>query len=181
MLISTLLIFLATLARLLPHPANFAPIGGLALFTGATALYQRSLFGRLLAFVLPLVALLVSDAIIGFYSWQIMIAVYLGFGLTSLIGLIVHRYYSVPVIMAGSLASTVIFFLLTNAAVWAFTPMYAKDLTGLIESYVMAIPFFRNSLLGDLSYTGLLFGVYELAQRKISISNLGLTLRRRSG
>jgi len=149
-----ILIMLGFGARLLPHPANFAPIGALALFAG---LYLP----RKWALVLPLVAMLASDAIIGFYSWKIMLAVYASFAIVVGIGALARRYKKFHTILAGTVLGSIIFFLVTNAAVWAFGTMYTLDFSGLMHSYTMALPFFRNSLLGDLFYTGVLVGVAE--------------------
>lgn len=164
-MIYALLIILAVFSRLIPHPANVAPVAGLALFVGTTGLTYQTKQGKILAYSLPLIALLISDALIGFYTWQVMVSVYLGFLFTVGLGLLVRKYYSLETIILASLVGSIVFFLLTNAAVWAFTPMYAKTSAGLIESYTMAIPFFRNSLIGDLIYTAGLFGAYELAKR----------------
>lgn len=160
-----LLAILAVASRLLPHAANVAPIGALALFIGATALAFKSKNERIAAYTLPIVALAISDVMIGLYSWQVMASVYVGFAITIGLGLLVRKSYHWSTIAAASLAGSVIFFLLTNAAVWAFTPMYAKDFSGLLASYTAALPFFRNSLVGDIVYTGVLFGAYELARR----------------
>lgn len=165
MMVYLLLIILAVATRLAPHPVNVAPIAALALLAGATGLQQTTKAGRMAAFALPLIALGISDWLIGFYTWQVMASVYLGFAITAVLGFVVRRHYSWPTIFAASLTGSIIFFLLTNAAVWAFTPMYAKTLAGLMESYAMALPFFRNSLFGDLVYTAVLFGAYELASR----------------
>lgn len=161
-----LLTVLAVGSRLLPHPSNVAPIGGLALFSGAKAGEKTHGFTPLVALSLPFVALIISDVLIGFYTWQVMISVYLGFALTAGIGWLIRKRQNWPVIMSASLLGSISFFMLTNTAVWAFTPMYAKTVTGLIESYTMALPFFRNSLIGDLLYTSLLFGVYQAASNQ---------------
>ncbi len=163
MLIYSLLIILAVITRLVDHPVNVAPIAGLALFVGATGLLQSTKAGKLAAYGLPFAALLISDALIGFYTWQVMLAVYLSYGLTIGLGLWLGRHYRLENLIFASLVSSVIFFLVTNAAVWAFTPLYQKTFVGLIESYVAAIPFFRNSLLGDGLYTSVLFGAYQWA------------------
>jgi hypothetical protein len=67
------------------------------------------------------------------------------------------------------LASSVLFFVLTNFGVWAFDALYPKTLEGLMACYVAAIPFFRNTLLGDLSYTVVLFGGFALLERRIPV------------
>lgn len=167
-----LLIALAVFSRLLPHIPNVTPLGGLALLVGATYLNQEKPWQRWLALSLPIVALLISDWQIGFYSLPVMASVYIGFAITILLGTIVRRSYRWQTIVGASLLSSVIFFLLTNAAVWAFTPMYSQGLSGLGQSYLMALPFFRNSLLGDLLYTGVFFGLYTIALRQQIVPQL---------
>lgn len=154
LIIAILLITLGISARLLPHPANFAPIGAVALFGG---MYLT----RRYAMILPLIAMFVSDIFIGFYAWQIMASVYVSFALAGLIGLWVRKNKKLSTIVGGTVLGSILFFLVTNFAVWAFGTMYTHDFAGLTQSYLMAIPFFRNSLLGDLFYTGLLVGTYE--------------------
>ncbi len=152
-----LLIILGFAMRLLPHPANFAPIGALALFGG---LYLP----RKWALILPLGAMLASDMIIGFYSWQIMLSVYSCFALVVGIGLLVRKNKKFHTILGGTVLGSIIFFLITNATVWGFGTMYTPNFSGLLNSYYMALPFFRNSLLGDLFYTGVFVGVAEGVQ-----------------
>ncbi|MBI5222731.1 MAG: hypothetical protein HY980_04550 [Candidatus Magasanikbacteria bacterium] len=152
--IASLLIILGIMARMLPHPANFAPIGAVALFGG---IY----LSRRYAIVIPLIAMLISDIFIGFYTWQIMASVYISFALAGLIGLLVRKNKKLSTIIGGTVLGSILFFLITNFAVWAFGSMYAHNFTGLMQSFIMAIPFFRNSLLGDLFYVGLLTGTYE--------------------
>ncbi len=173
MLFYWLLLIVAVAARLLPHPANVAPIGALALFVGAIGISQTQRTNRWAILILPIVALFISDWMIGFYTWQVMLSVYIGFILSIGIGLLVRQYSNNWLVIAyASLASSCLFFLLTNAAVWAFTPMYSKGMTGLIESYIMALPFFRNSVFGDLLYTGVFFCAYQLASNKLTINQL---------
>src|SRR3989338_422132 len=148
------LIALGVAARFLPHPANFAPIGAIAIFSG---IYLPKKW----AIVLPLAAVFFSDIFIGFYSWPILLSVYVGFVIMGLIGLLVRKNKKLSTILGGTILGSVIFYLITNFSVWTFGSLYAHTLTGLWQSYVMAIPFFRNSLLGDLFYTGALVGAYE--------------------
>lgn len=152
--IPALLIILGFACRLLPHPANFAPIGAIALFG---ALYLPKKY----AIIVPLLAMLVSDLFIGFYSWQIMLAVYGGFALMGGIGLLVRKNKKFSTVLGGTLLGSILFFLITNFAVWAFGTMYMHNFAGLMQSYIMAIPFFKNSLLGDLFYVGVMVGGYE--------------------
>lgn len=152
------IILLAVVMRLLPHPANVAPIAALALFGGV---YLDKRF----ALIVPLVAMLISDFFLGFHASMPM--VYISFVLTGLIGMWVRSNKSIPVVIGASLLSSTIFFLLTNFNYWYTAPLYAKTFSGVIESYINALPFFRNTILGDLVYTGLFFGAYELVQSVI--------------
>jgi len=147
----------AIIIRLLPHPPNFAPIMAVAIVAG---LY----FPRQYAYIMPLIALAVSDLIIGGYHLLIMMAVYGSVLLAVLLASYARRHRRVHTILGTILGSALMFFLITNAAVWAFGTMYPHTLAGLGMSYYMALPFFRNSLLGDLFYTGALIGIIELAR-----------------
>lgn len=153
-LIPILLIILGFAARLLPHPANFAPIGAIALFGG---LYLPKKW----AIILPLVAMFIGDIFIGFYSWQIMLSVYASFALMGLIGLLVRKNKKFSTVVGGTLLGSILFFLITNATVVFFGAMYAHNFSGLMQSYFMALPFFKNSLLGDIFYVAVLAGGYE--------------------
>jgi len=151
----SILILVGFGARLLPHPANFTPIGALALFGG---LYLP----RRWSIIVPFAAMLLSDVVIGFYNWKIMIAVYASFIIMGLIGLAVRKNKKFAAILGGTLLGSIIFFVLTNAAVWIFGTMYTHNISGLVQSYTMALPFFKNSLLGDLFYIGVFVGILEL-------------------
>jgi len=149
-----LLITIGISARLLPHPANFSPVAALAIFG---ALYLP----RKWTLVLPVSIMFLSDIIIGFYAWQIMASVYACFILTSGLALWAKKYKTFSTILGTTVLGSIIFFLVTNAAVWGFGTMYTHNFSGLLQSYYMALPFFRNSLLGDLFYTGIFVGIAE--------------------
>lgn len=154
-IIAALLIALGLVLRLLPHPANFAPIAAIAIFGG---LYLPKRW----AIILPLIAMFVSDIFIGFYTWQIMVAVYGSFAIVGLIGLLVRKNKKAATVIGGTILGSILFFLITNFAVWTFGTIYAHDFAGLVQCYAMAIPFFKNTLLGDLFYTSVLVGSFEL-------------------
>ena len=138
----------AILTRILPHPPNFAPITGIALFSG-------SYLSGFTSFLLPLSIMLISDLFIGFHSG--MIYVYGSFLIIVLLGKYLNQKKSFIRLTGMSLASSLIFYLITNFGVWLNGGLYPKTLQGLEQSYVMAIPFFKNTLLGDFFYTFLLF------------------------
>jgi hypothetical protein len=159
LIIFTLILATVTVvARILPHMPNIAPMAALALFAGVYLPRRWSI-------AVPMAAMLISDIFIGFYEWQVVVAVYLGFVLTVMLGWQVARKLHPLTALGGSLAGSVIFFVLTNAAVWAFTQMYTPNFAGLIDSYVMAIPFFKFSLVGDLAWTTVFFASYQLVVR----------------
>lgn len=160
------LVFGAALLRLLPHPPNFTPLGALALFAGAR--YGR----KSLAFVLPIAAMLLSDSILqlttgwGFHAT--LPVVYLAFVLTVPVGFLIRRKgIGAGSVVGGSIVASSIFFVLTNLAVWATSGMYPLSLSGLVICFVAAIPFFGNTLAGDLFFSGVLFGTFALAERRI--------------
>lgn len=163
------LIFIGVIFRFLPHPPNFTPIAAIALFGGVY-------FSRKLAPILPILAMLISDSFIGFYSWRLMASVYLSFLIFVFLGFKLKNNKKWYTVLGYSLFCSVIFYLLTNFAVWAFMSWYPKNFEGLVQSYIMALPFFKNTLLGDLFYTSLFFGVYEfitvLIRRKFKIPKI---------
>ena len=155
-----LAIVVAAMLRLVPHPPNFTPIGAMALFSGAY------LGRKWLALAAPLGALLLSDAILGFYDG--MLVQYAATALAVAIGwLAIGRSRTVLRIGGGALASAVLFFAMTNFGVWATSGMYPPTWAGLQACYVAALPFFQNSLAGDLFFAAVLFGGFALAERSL--------------
>jgi hypothetical protein len=146
----------AAALRLVPHPPNFSPIGAMALFSGAY------LGRRPLAFVAPLGALFLSDAVLGFYSG--MWVTYLAVALIVLVGWAGLQRLSVLRIAGAAVASSVLFFVVSNFGVWAMSGMYPLNGSGLAACYAAAIPFFQNTLAGDLFYASLLFGGFRVAE-----------------
>ncbi|MFA6541457.1 MAG: DUF6580 family putative transport protein [Bacteroidota bacterium] len=155
--IAFVMILAASFSRLIPHPANVAPIAAIALFGGVY-------FDKKFALIVPLAALLISDFFIGFYGE--IVFVYAGFILAGLVGVWLKNHKSVGMIAGATMASSLIFFVITNYGSWISMPsVYERSVAGLIACYIAAIPFFRNSLAGDLVYVALLFGSYELVLR----------------
>ena len=141
--------------RFAPHLPNFTPIAAMALFGGV---YLNKKY----ALILPLAVMAISDYFIGFYDIKLMAGVYLGLVLVGLIGLLVKNKKNLFTVFGGSVLGSVLFFLITNFSVWAFYGWYPHTLSGLYQCFLAAIPFFRNTLLGDLFYVAVLFGIYEL-------------------
>lgn len=152
------IVLFAMLTRFIPHPPNFTAVAAVALFGGAY------LSNRFLAFLMPFVVLFLSDLFIGFHDT--MWAVYLSFGLTVLLGMGLGRKVNVVNTVGSSVVSSILFFAITNFAVWLNGGFYPMNMAGLTECYVAAIPFFNYGLVGDLFFTSLLFGGFYLAGLK---------------
>jgi hypothetical protein len=165
----SILVVAAAISRLLPHAPNFTPIGAMALFAGAY------ISNRYLAILMPLLAMLLSDALMGFRGWAFteqIIAVYTTLGLIAILGSALHTHKSALRVGGASLASSVLFFITTNFAVWlggfSHEPaLYPLSSSGLAQCYVSAIPFFSNTLFGDLFFNAILFGGFYLLQVNI--------------
>jgi hypothetical protein len=156
----SLIILAAAASRLLPHPDNVAPIAAMALFAGA------KFENKQLAFAIPAMAMLLSDAVIGFYSG--MWITYMAFAAVVCIGFMLRSKQDVMHTALATVAGSVLFFLVTNFALWSSHGLYSHTLDGIMQSYTMALPFFRNSLLGDAFYSAILFGGFALAERRYS-------------
>lgn len=156
------LILAAVSLRVLRHfellnlPPNFAPITAIALFAGAY------LGNRGLAVIIPVIAMLISDIFIGFYDLRILSAVYLSFIISGILGFCLRRHRSMSKVCGITLSASILFFLTTNFAVWLFSGMYPLTASGLWQSYLLGLPFFKYTLLGDIFYVSIMFGLYEL-------------------
>ena len=149
-LIIAIIMLAAVLTRLVPHLPNFTPVTAIALFGG---LYISN---KILAYALPLIIMFISDIFLGFSS--ITLFVYSGFMLVTLIGTL-RKKTNILTIFMGSLS----FFIVTNFGVWLLG--YPKTWTGLVECYTLALPFFRNSLLGDFFYSGIMIIGFNFIQK----------------
>jgi hypothetical protein len=145
-----LMILVAAGSRLLPHPPNFSPILAISLFAGAY------LPGKRLAYLIPVLAMFLSDLVIGFH--ELVPLVYLCMVLFVFLGATLSKKINLPRTVTFTLGSSVFFFVTTNFAVWLTSGLYSLNVSGLIQCFTMAIPFFQNSLLGDFVFVGILFG-----------------------
>ena len=154
------LFVLGVVSRLLPHPPNATPLMAIALF-GGTYLSKRW------AILLPLAIVAVSDLLLGWhntvpFTWG-------AFLLTGMLAWWVRLHPHATRILAGAMAGSVLFFVITNFGVWVVGNLYPLTAAGLWQCYIAAIPFFKNAALGDLLYTTVLFGGYALAARPLGV------------
>jgi len=175
--IATLLIVIGAIMRFLPHPHNMTPVAAMALLGGAY-------IGRkYLVFLVPLVILFLSDIVLnntinrvfftdteGFILFQeYMLPVYLAFALTVLLGSLLKRFRGIKLVVSGAVLSSLLFFIVSNTGVWLSGMIYPKDMGGLLACFAAAIPFFWNTLIGNLLFTGLFVTGMEAAIKYFSL------------
>ena len=168
-----LLILFASFSRIIPHMPNFTPIGAIALFGGA---YLKNKYH---AFLIPIASLWLSDLILNnfiftlysdftwFYPgflWQ-----YISFTLIIILGYFYLKKINFKNVFITAISSSVLFFIITNFGVWISGSMYTLDFKGLITCYVMALPFFKGTLLGFMCYSAFLFGIIEFSKHKFEM------------
>jgi len=154
------IVFALAAFRLLPHLPNVSPIAAMALFGGAYFADKR------MALIIPFVALLLTDFILGLHNT--MLFVYAGFALTVATGLWLQSRVTFANVLLAALFSSLMFYVLTNFGAWLLSGLYAPTLQGLMQAYVAAIPFFQHSLLGNLVFTAVIFGAYELLKNNVA-------------
>ncbi len=170
-LVFALLVGVAVVSRLLPHDPNFTAVMGVALL--ASVVFRS----RIVAAAVPLTAMVISDSVLGWYEWRLMLAVY---------GAMLLPLAVAPLLRAGragnrlarvglaSVACSLLFFAITNSAVWAFGTMYEPTIVGLAASLVAGLPFLKYQLAGDLSWSLVLFSALALWPRSIGTARAPL-------
>ena len=173
--IIVLLIVAAALSRLIPHPGNFAPIGAMALF-GAAYISNRTL-----SILVPIIAMWLSDLVLSNvvyaqyyegFQWYGNLWVYAAFIGIAMLGFVLLKKVNLKNFLGASILAAVMFFLITNFGAWMTTPMYPKTGAGLVAAYVAGLPFFMNTLLGNLVFGGVMFGVYNGLFSKRSLATI---------
>jgi len=161
--VASVLICLGAIYRLIPHPHNFTPVAAMALIGG---LYVSK---KYLAYLVPIMVLFISDLVLnntvnrvfiedqtGFIFWApYMLYTYSAILATVLIGVFMTNSSISGKILGGSLASAVMFFVISNFGTWLSSGIYSKDLSGLFTCFAAGIPFFGNTLLSNLFFVGL--------------------------
>lgn len=149
------LILIAAFSRWIPHAPNVTAITALALLGGA---YIQP---RALAAILPVAALWLSDLVLGFHSTMLFV-----YAATTVIALVasfgLKKSVTIERLAVGSVSASLFFFFVTNFGVWMMDTLYPKTAAGLIQCYVMAIPFLGQQVVGDLLYVAGLFGAFQI-------------------
>jgi hypothetical protein len=155
-ILAAIMIVLAAVLRIIPHPWNFTPVGAMALFAGAMFRDRR------VAFLFPLVALFAGDLFVGLH--RLIPVVYASFLLSVLIGTWLANRRSISRIGGAVFLGALQFFLVTNFAVWQLFGTYPHTPAGLAACYIAGLPLFGNTLAGDAIYATLFFGSFALAE-----------------
>ena len=172
----SLYIVLIAVSKLFPHPDNFTPILGLAIFGGAMFIRKR------IFLYITVFALFVSDFIFNNYVHpeyftnksgiiifsDYMIWVYVSILLVIVAASYILKKFNYPKLFFTAIGGAIVFFLITNFGSWLSSPeLYTRDFTGLINSYVAGIPFFRSTLISNILFSFIVFGIYDIAVRYI--------------
>lgn len=142
------------LLRLVPHVPNMAPVAAIALFSGAY-------LNRKMVPWVPLIIMILSDLVIGLhdvvpYTWG-------AFVLVGFIGMWLKERKTPANILAATVFSALVFFVISNFGVWL--AWYPRTADGFVSCYINALPFLRNTMAGNLVFSLLLFGSYEAARK----------------
>ena len=157
---------LGAIARLLPHPPNFAPVGAMSLYGGARLAGWQ-------AYLVPLALMAITDPILSvFYGVPVFsrfqLFVYASFLVSVWLGRRLQATENISRIAAFSVMNSIQFFLITNFGSWLWFQGYPRSAAGLSACYVAAIPFFGWTLASDLAYTALLFGLHAWLTRTVA-------------
>ena len=158
-LIISIIIVLAIISRLIPHPPNFTPIIAIGLF-GSAYIKNRSL-----AMFIPICAMFLADIFIGYHS-----TIYWVYGsllLISILGMLVINRVSLKKCTIAIFSGSLLFFIVTNFGVWFTSTYYPKNIEGLITCYTVALPFLANTLAGSICYSVIMFGGYEILKKNL--------------
>jgi ABC-type proline/glycine betaine transport system permease subunit len=160
------LIIIGILLRFIPHTANFTPVAAIALFAGVYLNKKQ-------AFIVPLVLMVISDIFLGMHN--VVIFTWGSFILVTLLGCWARNHKTFKGIVSTSILSSVLFYIITNFGVWAMG-WYPQTAKGLLDCYILGLPFLRVFSVATLSYTVVFFGAYELIARRVRDTKLAKVL-----
>ena len=152
-----MLVIILAFSRILPHPPNFTPILGMAVFAGAV--FEKKIY----SFIVPLLAMILSDLFLGFYGS--MTIIYLAVCLNVIIGIYFLKKISFFKIFISLVLGSVTFFSISNFAVWLLSGIYPHSLEGLLACYTMALPFFQNTIISTILYGLGAFFIFDLSNK----------------
>ena len=157
------LVALLSLSRLIPHPPNFTPILGMAVFSGAI------ISKRFIAYLVPLLAMLLSDLYLGFHAS--MPIIYFSLAICVLIGTFIEARVTILNSFLSISLGVLAFFLITNFMVWYGSGMYESSISGLMTCYFMALPFVQNTFISSILYGMGAFLIYDIINKRMIFGN----------
>ena len=157
LLLPIVIILSLSLTRLIPHPWNFTPMLAVGIFSG---FYFKQFY---LSLFIVILSMFIGDLYLGFHST--MFFTYISLAAAVIIGLYIKHFKFTEILFSG-LASSVCFFIITNFGAWLTLEMYEKNLAGLLQSYILAVPFFHNTLISTLLYLAVLKLLFNFVVRK---------------
>ena len=157
------LIILGVSTRMIPYVTslqtwNLNAVTAIALFAG---FYFRN---PIIALCVPVLTMLFGDMLIVPYHYGEMTVGYVALLAPVLVGPLLRKRFSVVSVGLSALGASVVFFIISNAAYWWFNMPHTS--AGFVQAYLNAMPFFRGTLVGNLAFTGLLFGTYAIAAQR---------------
>ncbi len=157
------IILLLALSRLIPHPPNFTPILGMAVFSGAIINH------KLFAYIIPLAAMLLSDLYLGFHAS--MPIIYFSLAVCVLIGTFIEARVSILNSFLSISLGVLAFFLITNFMVWYGSGIYESSISGLMTCYFMGLPFVQNTFISSILYGMGAFFIYDIINKRMIFGN----------
>ena len=163
LVVGFVIILLLAASRLIPHPPNFTPILGMAIFSGAIINH------RFIAYLIPLTAMLLSDLYLGFHAG--MPIVYFSLAVCVLIGTFIESRVSIINSLLSISLGVLVFFLITNFTVWYGSGMYEYSISGLMTCYFMGLPFVQNTFISSILYGMGAFLIYDIINKRVIFVN----------
>lgn len=161
-ILPTSLILVLSFSRLIPHPWNFTPILATGIFSG---FYFKQIY---LSSLIVITSMFIGDLFLGFHST--MLFTYISLIVGVLLGFNIKKFNYSEILFSG-LAASISFFIITNFGAWATLAIYEKNLAGLFQSYVLAIPFFHNTLISTLLYLFVIKQIFNIINKTKIIKN----------
>ena len=155
------LILILVFSRLIPHPPNFTPVIAVAIMGGY---FFRNIY---FCFATLLASMFLADMLLGFY--ENMIFVYLSLLIVALSLFSFSKKINFKNLFVYGFFGSLIFFLVSNFSFWLLTDLYVKDISGLIKAYIMAIPFFKNTLISTLIFSYATLIVYKTSNKYFAV------------
>ena len=155
-------ILLGVFTRIIPHPPNFTAIGAIALFGGAFFKDKK------LAFSIPVLIMILSDLIL---RYQLVLSVYISFIIIVFLGFLLQKKQTGLRIVNTALLASLIFFIITNLSVFLTSPLYPKNMLGFVECYTLAIPFFINTLVANITCSLIMFYAFNIIHKKVLVGS----------